>query len=272
MPLPSSTQHKPSARKQKISNHFAKANNYNKHALVQGQICKLLVKKIANKQQTSVLEVGAGTGQLTELLIQNVKADNWHINELCASHKKQLAALLPHACFYIGDAETINLSCDKNTNSINKHSLIISANTVQWFDNPLEFITKSLKHLAPNGQLLFNTFTTNNFKQIKQLTGQGLNYPTINQWENTIKRAGINNYKLSTQLFELTFDTPYDVLQHIKQTGVTTFNTNLNDDKNVFAWTKSSLETFISDYQENYSTADGNVVLTYESLIIDIKN
>lgn len=52
-----------SIRKQTIAHHFARANNYERHADVQQQVCQLLLASIAQDSQESVLEIGAGTGR-----------------------------------------------------------------------------------------------------------------------------------------------------------------------------------------------------------------
>ena len=206
-----------STRKQTIARHFATASDYDQHAHIQAQICQHLLALIARTKQDSVFEIGAGTGQMTRLLSENVQSKHWFINELCSERAAILQSIVPTANIMIGDAETIELS--KGSNSINpsliEHSLIVSANAVQWFDNPLSFVKQSAQRLRAGGQLVFNTFTPDNFLQIKQLTGQGLHYPTINEWQSALEIAGFENIKLSTQRFDVPFTNPYAVLKHM---------------------------------------------------------
>lgn len=269
-PIPLSNHRPLPKHKQTIADHFGSATDYNTHATVQKQVCELLLSKIKHHEQTSVLEIGAGSGQLTQLLANQLHANQlsaseWHINELSAKQADKLANILPTAQLHIGDAEQLELS--------NNHSLIISANAIQWFDNPLNFIEQSSNRLAKGGQLLFNTFTPNNLYQIKQLTGQGLAYPSEQQWRAEIGKQGLMINEISTHVFELHFDSPYQVLQHIKQTGVTTSNTTNHNAQNKFIWTKAKLEQFTQAYQQlfgNPDVKDGKVVLTYEVLLLDL--
>lgn len=259
-----------SIRKQTIARHFAQANDYDQHAHIQQHICQHLLSCIAHQSQDSVLEVGAGTGQMTQLLAATLQSKRWIINELCAQQKTNLQSILPTAQVRIGDAEIMDLDAN--------HSLIISANAIQWFDNPLQFISQSATRLRAGGQLLLSTFTSNNFLQIKVLTGQGLHYPEIVAWQSALDEAKLNRIQLSTQRFDIPFARPYDVLKHMKLTGVSTNQTqlqNIGSDQSAapFTWTKARLQQFERAYWEQFSGQDDNgqpcVYLTYEVLIID---
>jgi len=254
-----------SIRKQIIARHFASASDYDQHANIQQIVCQYLLDNIAHNKQSSVLEIGAGTGQMTRRLAEKIQSHHWLINELCSEHTATLQSILPTADIIVGDAETIDLA--------ENHSLIVSANAVQWFDNPLSFVAQSARRLQSEGQLVFSTFTPNNFLQIRTLTGQGLYYPDIDKWQSALQCAGFKDIKLSTQRFDLPFATPYAILKHMKLTGVSTNQTQVkSDDTQAFIWTKSRLKQFESDYWKYFSEKDETgrpvVVLTYEVLTV----
>ena len=264
-----------SVRKQAIARHFATADDYEQHARIQKQVCHHLLDNIAHTEQKSVLEIGAGTGQMTRLLAANIQSQHWIINELCSERKAILQSIVPTAKILIGDAESIQLSTDLNSINPNliEHSLIVSANAVQWFDKPLKFITQSAQYLQAGGQLVFNTFTPDNFLQIKQLTGKGLHYPAISEWQSALEDAGFEKIELLTQCFDVPFANPYAVLTHMKLTGVSTNQTQeQSNNGKPFTWTKARLKQFEQDYWHHFSESDNNeqyhVNLTYDVLIV----
>ncbi len=260
-----------SIRKENIARHFARASNYDKHANIQQQVCQLLLASIADANQDSVLEVGAGTGQMTRLLAADIRSSHWLINELSDRQLTILQSILPCAKIALGDAETMDLGSD--------HSLIISANAVQWFDHPLSFIQQSYNRLQSGGQLLFNTFTPDNFLQIKVLTGQGLDYPTVEVWRVALEASGFEQVKLSIHRFELSFAYPYDVLKHMKLTGVSTNQTQTSvqaESSSIntpFMWTKARLQQFETAYWQQFAGQDEKgqpcVNLTYDVLMVN---
>lgn len=252
-----------SARKQTIARHFASASDYDQHASIQQTVCQYLLENIAHTKQSSVLEIGAGTGQMTRILAEHIQSQHWLINELCAEQAATLQSILPTADIAIGDAETMDLE--------GIHSLIVSANAVQWFDNPLNFVTQSAHRLQTGGQLLFSTFTSNNFLQIKALTGQGLDYPDITEWQSALTNADFEHIELSIERFDLPFISPYAVLKHMKLTGVSTSQTQVSSRNTPpFRWTKTRLQQFESDYWQHFSAQNEGgqpcVNLTYEVL------
>lgn len=244
-------------RKQAIAQHFAGAVTYDCHAIIQHDICKLLIDKMAATHHSKTLEIGAGTGQLTKLLAQHLTCPDLIINELADCQRGALQAILPNATVVIGDAETLDFG--------QNFSLIISANAIQWFDNPLSLVESSYSRLISNGQLLFNTFSPEHFLQIKALTGQGLHYPSQDDWQNRLTQAGFTQIQISTKRFDLSFSDPMAVLKHMKLTGVST-----NYSQKAFFWNKSRLFDFQAHYQQQFFNPNkpSEVILTYEALII----
>lgn len=249
--------HSQNLRKQAIAQHFASAFNYDYHATIQHEICEQLIEQILEAEQFKILEIGAGTGQLTKLLAQNVDGDDIVINELAACQRDTLQAILPKATIIIGDAETLDFG--------QNFSLIISANAIQWFDEPLSLVDKAFFSLNSGGQLLFNTFSPKHFLQIKALTDQGLTYPSKEAWQERLIQAGFSQIQITTKRFDLSFADPMAVLKHMKLTGVST-----NCPQKAFVWTKAKLAEFIKQYQAQFFNPNKptEVILTYDALLI----
>lgn len=257
-------------RKKLIAQRFSLAQSYDTHAFIQQAICQRLVELLLTTQHASVLEVGAGSGQLTTLLAQTLQSERWLINELCQTHAATLQAIVPAARIHIGDAE--RSTYNDITGLGDNHSLVVSANAIQWFDSPLAFITQAAEQLQRGGQLLFSTFTPEHFYEFKNLTGQGLHYPSSEQWRAQLKQSGFTVHYYDTYRRTLNFATPYAVLRHLKATGVTAIPASSKDKPETLSpppfWNKQRLADFEQQYRKQFATTDGQVTLTYDALIV----
>ena len=139
------------------------------------------------------------------------------------------------------------------------YDLITSASAFQWFKDPESFIRTVAGLLRPDGIFLFNTFSPDNLPEIRTLTNRGLHYPSTETLMKWLGAAFSAVYKHEEQIV-LTFDSPRDVLMHLKRTGVTA------TPRHEEVWTRSRLARFDEAYRERFSTPDGQVTLTYTPL------
>lgn len=228
--------------------------HYDQHAVVQRQIvAKLtaLLQQQGVQQIEHCLEIGCGSGSLTQSLNQHFQIKQWDICDLCDC-TAFLNSILPQGNFRFqqGDAEQYHSDC--------QYDLIATASTIQWFQDPLGFIQRSTVQLKTQGWLLFSTFAPDNLLEIKQLTGISLQYPTFTEWQQWLCRE-FDIIHLSESQIRLTFDNPKAVLQHLKATGVTATNSHI--------WTKQKLNHFYQQYINIYSLDNNQVSLTYRPLL-----
>ena len=110
-----------------------------------------------------------------------------------------------------------------------KFDLIVSASTFQWLARPRATFAKLAAHLNTNGWLIFSTFGKNNFKELKAVTGQGLEYRSIVELSAWLSSEYDILYT-EEQIHMLKFSDPLDILRHVKKTGVnaTSFTDSLD--------------------------------------------
>ncbi|MEG1710111.1 MAG: malonyl-[acyl-carrier protein] O-methyltransferase BioC, partial [Acinetobacter sp.] len=98
-----------------------------------------------------------------------------------------------------------------------------------------------------------------NLIEIKQLTGQGLNYYSLEALQQQLQENGFEILLIQQAYKQAYFDHPKSVLQHLKATGVTATATS-------HRWTKQSLQQFYSDYQQFYD--EQGFRLTYHPIYV----
>ena len=244
-----------SVNKSRIQQAFQKAlNSYDEHALIQQKMnIKLMTHLqdyLPNGSLDSVLELGCGSGMLSTLLQKQISANYWLFNDLCDVHALLAEKLIQPFDFYCGDAENFPFQ--------RQFDLIASASAVQWFHQLEAFIPHCKTGLKANGLLAVATFGEDNLKEIRHITNAGLSYPNLSQWHAWLAKdfelLWCEDFKVI-----LDFDTPLDVLKHLKYTGVTATN-----QKN---WTRKNLNEFIDNYLSAFGMPSGKVRLTYHPLL-----
>ncbi|MFR9018531.1 MAG: malonyl-[acyl-carrier protein] O-methyltransferase BioC, partial [Fusobacterium sp.] len=98
-------------------------------------------------------------------------------------------------------------------------SLILSSSVFQWsknFEELVKNISKSCRHLV------FSIYLEDNLPEIKKHFSISLNYMTAEEIENILKKY-FKKIKKESEIFIENFNSPIEVLRHLKNTGVTGF-------------------------------------------------
>ncbi|MDP4144718.1 MAG: malonyl-ACP O-methyltransferase BioC [Bacillota bacterium] len=154
--------------KQQVKIHFSKnASSYDYYAKVQKLMAHTLIDFILKEGKIvsspkSILEIGCGTGYLTNLLTELFP--NSHITAVDIApgmiSKMKSKLVSENIDFICGDIEEIKLD--------NTYDLIISNATFQWFNNTSATIKKLYSALNPKGILCFSTFGNHTFFELRQ--------------------------------------------------------------------------------------------------------
>ena len=128
----------------------------------------------------------------------------------------------------------------------------------QWF-NKLENITGRCKTvLNKDGILAFSTFGPENFIELKNLSGLTLNYRSKEEIIKTLE-VDFEVIHFEEYIKKLYFETPLELLLHMKNTGVNSLSAK--------PWTIKEVKDFCEKYLEKF----GRVQLTYNPVIVIAK-
>lgn len=247
--------------KQLIRERFARAiPTYDRHAVVQRHIAEhmacLLDAHLPASAHRRVWEVGCGTGFFTRIYLNRHAPDECVLNDLCPEMEHALADLLGGRTHFVaGDAE--------HTVPEGRFSLVASCSSLQWFEQPLRFLTTCTACLETDGYLAFSLFGEENFRELRCIAGTTLPYHSPDRWLEAAAERGYEPVHSGEERISLTFDSPRDVLRHLKQTGVTGIRRE--------AWTRGRLHDFTADYTRLFATPGGQVTLTYHPIYIILK-
>ena len=251
--------------KELISSRFGKTrDSYHKDASTQKDIANKLFNAFIDEFNTNndsfserkkILEIGSGSCFLTRKIISffcNNKTDIT-LNDI-AGCPESLSEFLKEKNvkykFEKADAETHKFG--------NGFDYIFSSSVIQWFKDPEKFFEKCAGMIQNNGLLIISAFLPQNMIEIKEILNIGLNYPDEEYLKEIISRD-FEIIEFKSEIRKVLFDSPIEVLRHMKKTGV-------NGVTN-FTWTNKKLNDFSELYRKRFESGD-KVSLTYNPVYI----
>ena len=148
----------------RVQRSFSRSfGTYHNSADQQARIADRLVQELrdcgAPREFNSALELGCGTGHLTQKLLSEFRFGALAINDL--SPEARLTARTAGARFLSGDATRIKWP--------DQPGLIASASMIQWLRDPAAFLRKAAAALPPGGWLAVSGFGPEQYRELVQL-------------------------------------------------------------------------------------------------------
>ncbi|RAL24381.1 malonyl-ACP O-methyltransferase BioC [Thermoflavimicrobium daqui] len=183
-----------------------------------------------------ILEVGCGTGYLTQLLLDyypevNITAVDLAHNMIQSAYEKVTPISRVH--FVVGDVE------DQEWKA-NSFDLIISNAAIHWLQYPEETVQKWVRSLRPHGYLIVSTFGPNTLQELAYIFHQvelqmglvpeihTLPLRPVEVWENIFYQAGCGQVESEENWFRQKYANCRQLLYTIKATGESYNNTRRN--------------------------------------------
>ena len=176
---------------------------YSEAAVVQRRmaqtLCASLLQTTPLRRFGSVLDLGCGTGLLTDAFASACAWDALYLYDLldaCQSfHAKR-----PSASFQKADLNVYD--------SYPEADLILSGATFQWIHDLDALLARLHRVLKPEGLLAFSTFGPENLKEVHAISDAGLTYIPSQRLSEKLRTAGFEVLLLKESQEVLTFSSP----------------------------------------------------------------
>lgn len=252
--------------KDKVKRRFSKnAKTYDKYANVQKLMGNKLIELLEDKQFDKILEIGSGTGYVTDLLRKkyphaDITAMDIAEGMIDLTSKKMQGLNINFIC---GDFELADIQ--------DKYDLIISNATIQWFNNHKTSVNKMKSLLNDNGVICISTFGSKTFKELhdtyKALQDNSMDYIKPGQdfydsdrlEELMRSEFASENIRVLDEIYVEKFHDCMSFFNSIKKIGANnaSSSSSVKDPKFILK--------VIEHYENNYKE-DNRVYATYEGL------
>jgi malonyl-CoA O-methyltransferase len=220
------------SHKQAIGRNFGRRGaTYDRSARMQQRMAEELLRGCwqAALQARRVLEVGCGTGHLTDLLRQV------NPNAILVALDLELS-LLQRARERLGTDPHVHLvAADGEFFSGGSYDLIISNSVFQWFSRPEETLGGYYHLLSPGGVLAFATLGPATFRELALALHEAavtlpwagspevaaLSFPGEENWEDFLATAGFQEILVQRRMCTETHPSVQDFLRALQATGAT---------------------------------------------------
>lgn len=257
------------------------AGSYDSHALVQRSMAGRLATSLhgwideSEAGGSTILEIGCGTGILTELLL-----NGWPCSSITAldiapemiEAAEQRVSSVGHSArvrFLPADVETWAAGAPPAS-----FDLIVSNACFQWLRNPKETLGFLRRLLRPGGMLAFTTFGPDTFRELHESFAEvyhaggmepqrhGLSFQPAAQWQIALREAGFRSIHFERYIEQERHASVRDFLLSVKAVGASTSEAASRGlgSRRLFA------EMF-KKYEDKFSIP-GGVAASYEVLLV----
>ena len=285
----SNSAHVVSVNRQHIKKHFSHAApSYDEAAILQKTVAERVDERLelTTIETQTILDLGAGTGLLTEKVISRYPHAQTFAVDLSVSMLKQAAPRLSKPRFpllgeqlnqwlqkcnitkpfaTLSGATPINADVYQLPFADSSVDLIVSNLMLQWCDDLDAVFAEFRRVLRPEGLLMFTTFGPDTLKELRQAWRVAdSEQEHVNQFidmhdvGDALIRGGFGQPVMDMELFTLTYDKPIGVLKDLKAIGAT--NANLSRSQGLMG--KTRFQAMLEAYET--LRKEGKIPATYE--------
>ena len=252
--------------KNKIRQSFASAaNTYDELAALQRKVGLKLLQQLSEQSQCQqVVDLGCGTGFLTQQLVERD-----YIKQIVAVDIA--LAMLKRTQVKLETANNVHYLCaDAEYLPLMDHSIemIISNLALQWCQNLTTVFKGFNQALKKEGKILFSTFGPNTLQELKKAWAAVDDYTHVNEFysageiEGFLRQSGFKDIKIVTQSYYSYYSSVIELMRELKGIGAH----NVLSHRNRQTTRKTDMQAMISGYEKNREK--NGIPATYEILFV----
>ncbi len=243
-----------------IARRFAESMaTYDDNAIVQKEMADELtiaaVAALGTRTVDRIFELGCGTGLLTRRLAERFRPREMILNDLvpdCRRTAEQLAGEYDgmRTRFIAGDMETIEFPADCD--------LVAASAVIHWAEDVFSLLDRLAAALRPGGIMAIATFGPANLKELNELAGLSLHYPSLGDLQAGLRRS-VEILAIRETCRRLHFANAAEAFRHLRETGVNALGTLM--------WSAGRLRRLAWEYEKACGGGRG-VWLTYHPMCV----
>lgn len=214
--------------KEQVKHNFGQGSaSYDEYARVQKVMARTLLDQVIaeGKEFRDILEIGCGTGFLTEGLAQafpHSRIVAVDISSEMVNVAKRKLTNYKNITYLVEDAENLKV----NTS----FDLIVSSAVFQWFDDYLKPFNIYYNLLKENGMFIFNTFGGKTFCELSQALrslGKSVgprSFINSDELGKTLLACGFKNLRLNEEIYKDYYHSARKLLLGIKKIGANSYS------------------------------------------------
>lgn len=243
------------------------AAGYDDVALLQQTVALRLLERLdlIKLQPQRILDVGAGTGQLTLQLTRRYKNSEVIALDLAPEMLKLARQRLGIFDKWFGKQRFICADADHLPLADNSIDMIISNFAIQWCSDLDQTFGEFQRVLKPGGLLLFTTFGPDTLKELRQAWRSVDDNIHVNSFidmhdiGDAMVRSKLSDPVMDTERLTLTYQDGMAVMRDLKAMGAH----NVAAGRNHALTGKQRLHQMLTAY-EQFRNSDGRLPATYE--------
>jgi len=266
----------PPVNRNHIKQHFSQAApTYDEAAILQKTVAERVDERLAltTLNPNVVVDIGAGTGLLTQKVIQRYPQAKVFAIDLSLEMLKQAKIRLktnkfnwlPQSVWQADGATMLNADAYSLPLRDRSVDLLVSNLMLQWCDDLDSVFAEFRRVLRPEGLIMFTTFGPDTLKELKKAWAMADGVDAhVNQFVDmhdigdALIRNGFGQPVMDVEHFTLTYDKPMGVLKDLKAIGAT--NASLNRNKGLMG--KRRFHRMLEAYET--MRLEGKIPATYE--------